>query len=71
MKAILNYNGFTKMVEVAEPRPVIYVPIIPKLLTAIEQGSVYLPEPTVKKWVFEIKRQLTEDIYEYDFLKEE
>jgi hypothetical protein len=72
MKAILDYNGFTKMVELPQFMPEFYVPVTEELSVAmmITQSS---PERSgIKRWKFEFRKWLVErEIALYHFNKEE
>lgn len=58
MKAILNYKGFIKELEIKEPKPQIYIAISDPLtiVAGIKEDFKKIPISTsIKKWCFHLK----------------
>ena len=72
MKAILDYNGFTKMVEIPNFMPDIHIPVIPELSVTQMILDSTPAQKGVKRWLFVFKEWLYKrEIALYWFDKEE
>ena len=66
MKALLKYNGFTRMIDIPEIRPEIRIPVIETLRVMVLPKELE-PKEGDGYWRFIYRENMTEDIAIYEF----
>jgi len=66
MKALLNYNGFTRVIDIPEFRQEIRIPVLKPIRMSILPEELE-PEDGCGYWRFVFKRRLMEDLTLYEF----
>jgi len=66
MKALLEYNGFTRVINIPRFRPEIKLPITKPFNTMILPDELE-PKDSNGYWRFTYRRHLTEDLAVYEF----